>query len=372
MKILHAGNMANLGYVIVRQLRKDGIDAELLMEKNPPKGSDPTRFDPSLKGTYPKWIFLYDKKKPTWKIDVVNIMRDKKYDLIHAYVELPIFAPFSGKPFIANTQGSDFREMAFSKSIRGVLLRRAYRKAKVVLFFQPDHYPLFSKLKLENGVFLPPLWDTSFFKSEVISDGEFSGKFVIFHPANLEWRLKGNDILIKGFAKFVEDNQNSVLIIVDRGIDSQKTHQLVNSLDIESKIHFIKGPLEAERLLHYYNLADVVADQFILGALGSIGWEVFSCAKPLLAFVNEEQYTNLYGEPPPIFNASSSEDICNQLEILKDEKIKKEIGKKAHTWITKYHSPIVFSTKIQKIYESVLNGEKIDKIRTNISKITIS
>ncbi|WP_166286069.1 hypothetical protein, partial [Candidatus Nitrosotalea sp. FS] len=134
MNILHAGNMANLGYVISRQLRKSGIDADLLLEKNPPKGSDPFRFDPLLNGIYPDWISFYDKSKSSWKTSVIKKMRDKKYDLVHAYVEMPIFAYLSRRPFVAHTQGSDFREMAMGNSLRGILLRLAYKRAKAVLF----------------------------------------------------------------------------------------------------------------------------------------------------------------------------------------------------------------------------------------------
>ena len=35
MRILHAGNMANLGYIISKNLRKEGIEAELLMDEQP-------------------------------------------------------------------------------------------------------------------------------------------------------------------------------------------------------------------------------------------------------------------------------------------------------------------------------------------------
>ena len=41
--------MVNLGYIIARQLRKNNLDVDLLMEKNPPKTSDPLKFDPELK-----------------------------------------------------------------------------------------------------------------------------------------------------------------------------------------------------------------------------------------------------------------------------------------------------------------------------------
>jgi len=367
MKILHAGNMANLGYTITRQLRKNGIEADLLMQKNPPKGSDPIRFDPEIHNEYPEWIEFFDKSKWSWKINVIKKMRDKKYDLIHAYVEFPIFAYFSSKTIVSNTQGSDFRELAFTNSLRGILLRRAYKKSKAILFFQPDHLPLFSKLKLKNGIFLPPLWDTSFFKPNEVNREEFGDKFLIFHPANLEWRLKGNDVLIKGYAEFVKNNSKALLIIVDRGIDSKKTHELVNNLGIENNVRFVEGPLNSSELLRFYNLSDVIADQFKLGALGSIGWETFSCAKPLIAFINEKQYKEVYGEVPPIANASTVTLINKQLENLSDFNLRKKLGIAARNWIIKYHSPNNFSKKLVKLYQSILDDEPIEQIRLNIS-----
>ncbi len=359
--------MANLGYSSVKQLRKDGLNVDLLMQKNPSKGSNPLLFDPSLDNKYPEWVNFFDKSKRSWKLDVIKKMRKKEFDLIHAYVEFPIFAYLSRKKFIANTQGSDFRELAFTNSIKGFLLRRSYRKAKAVLFFQPDHLPLFSKLKLKNGIFIPPSWDTSFFKPDESSRNEFGDNFIIFHPANLEWRLKGNDILIKGFAKFVKDYPNSILIVVDRGIDSKKSHDLISKLDIEKNVKFVPGPLNSTDLIRYYNSADVVADQFVLGALGSIGWETFSCAKPLLAYVNEEQYSKVYGESPPMANASTSSMVTQQLHKLLDKKYRKELGSNSRSWIIKHHSSIIFSKKMARLYEGVLNNESIDQIRQSLS-----
>ena len=370
MKILHAGNLANLGYLATRELRRAGMDVELLMEKNPPKGSDPTRFDPALNNSYPDWIFFYDKRKLSWKTDIIKIMRDKKYDLIHAYVELPIFAYVSRRLFVAHTLGSDFRSLAFSNSIRGMLLRRAYKRAKIVLYSQADHLPLFSKLKLTNHLFIPILWDTSFYKSQKIADSPYSDKFVIFHPANLDWNLKRNDVFLKGFSEFTKINSNSVLIIVDRGVDAEKTHQLVKSLSMQDKAIFIKGPLNSTEMLRYYNLSDVVVDQFGVGSIGAIGLETFCCAKPLITFIHEKLHESVYREVPPVCNAQNSYEITKQLEYLIDNNNRSKIGKQGYEWVIKHHSPNVFSRKIRSIYESVLNEEKIEQIHEKISQIS--
>ena len=145
MKILHAGNMANLAYITAKLLRKEDLDIDLLIEKNPPKTSDPILLDPEIHNEYPTWFRFFDKTKTCWKMNLIKIMREKKYDLIHAYVELPMFSYVANRPFIAHTQGSDLRELAFSNSIRGRILRRAYKKAKATIFYQPDYLPLLPK-----------------------------------------------------------------------------------------------------------------------------------------------------------------------------------------------------------------------------------
>jgi len=97
----------------------------------------------------------------------------------------------------------------------------------------------------------------------------------------------------------------------------------------------------------------------------------FSCSKPLLAFVHEEQYKTVYGESPPIVNASTSLEVSKGLEYLKDKKIRNDIGKEARKWIQKYHSAEIFSKKLITIYDSILQNIGVDEIKEKLSKITI-
>lgn len=361
--------MAHLGYVVGRLLRKYDLEADLLMEKNPPLNSDPLHFDPLLKNKYPDWIIFYDKKKSSWKKDVLKIMRNKKYDLIHSFVELPIFAYISRRPFIVQAQGSDLRELAFTKSLKGILLRRAYKKSKILITSSFNHLPLFPKLKIKNGIFLPFAWDYSFFKPIEFKDSLYSDKFLIFHPANLEWRLKGNDILINGFAKFVDEKSDSLLLIIDRGVDSDSTHKLVKSLNIENNVKFIKGPLNSTELLRYYNLADVVADQFILQGLGNIGREALCCKKPLLTNCPNDYFGNYYPEGPPTVYASNPSEIAKQLLILRDVEKRISVGEKGRGWFIKYHSEEKYFEKLMIIYESALKNDNFEIIKQRLKHI---
>jgi len=369
MKVLHAGNLVNVGYLTTKQLRKNNIDAELLLD---PLGSDPTKLDPDLKNGYPDWCIQYQRNKPFWKLKILKTMRKKKYDLIHAYVELPIFAYLSGKKFIVQALGSDFREMAISNSLRGIFLRRAYKKAKVILFSMPDHIPIYTKLGLKNGIFFPLLVDTTFFKPKKVERGELVNKFLVLHATNLDWKLKGNDKLLNAFAKFVKTNPNSILIIIERGIDSQRTHDLVNSLKINDNVKFVKGPLNSIELQHYFNLVDVIAESFIFPAMSGITNESLCCEKPVITYYPKNDFEGVYIEHPPVLNASNAEEIYEHLETLKDENKRKNIGKKGREWISQYNDPAFYCTKLKVIYESVLKGNNIEKIRKNLSDISMT
>ena len=357
--------MANIPYMIAKQIRTTGIDAELLMDENPKPSANPLYLDKSLDGKYPKWIKTFNKKK-SWKKKVLQTMRNNSYDLIHSYVEFPIFAYLSNKPFVAHPQGSDIREMAFSNSFRGILLRRAYRKAKAVIVSSPEQIFLLKKLKLANGILIPISPEYPFFQPENISRKNFSDKFVIFHPANLDWKNKGNDILIKGFAKAIKQHPNMLLIIVDRGVDSSKTHSLVNSLNIKDKVKFINGPLNYPDLRYYYNTSDVVADQFHLGELGGIARETLCCAKPLLTSFNQEKYKEIFHDLPPISNASTINDVVEQLISLSNSSIREKNAKLGRVWIEKNISPVVVSEKLLLLYQGILSGENTKQIRKKI------
>ena len=117
----------------------------------------------------------------------------KKYDLIHAQYGLIIYAYLSRRPFIAHIVGSDLRELAFSNSFRGMLMRRALKNAKIIFFTSPIDKLLLQKLNINNYIFIPIIWDTDYFKSNN-SKSVNNSNLTIFHPTNLNWKVKGNDV----------------------------------------------------------------------------------------------------------------------------------------------------------------------------------
>ena len=177
MKLLIAGNLANYGYFLTKNIREYGIDAHLLMEKYPMKSNDPLHFENNL-SDYPEWIEFWNNKSYNWKYQIIKKMR--KFDLVQSLTELPIFTLFSGKPNISFTTGSDIIELAHENNIRGFLLRLAYKKSKLIIFPGLYMYNSIRKLKIKNALFIPPLWDYEKFYLQSTYEKENS-KFIIFN-----------------------------------------------------------------------------------------------------------------------------------------------------------------------------------------------
>jgi glycosyltransferase involved in cell wall biosynthesis len=359
--------MANFGYYIVKTLRNAGIDAELLMQKYPSISADPKALDKELNQEYPDWIHFWDNKSKRWKSEIQKKMKDEKYDLIHAYVELPMFAYISRRRYVAHSQGSDLRELAFSPSIKGMLLKRAYHKAKVLLYSCPDQHNSIVKLKLHNDIFLPQPWDYDKFLPQKTDKGNLNNKFVIFHPANLDYRLKGNDRFLRAFAKFSKERQDVMLLLIYRGPDMENVKDFLETARVIDKTTLIPGPLGQSELHYYYNISDVVVDQFVVGSIGQIALEAMSCSKPLIAYIYDNLYSKLYGQTPPILNCKDDDVVYEALKLLYDSSsLREELGKKGRQWVVKYHNKEMFAKRCKIVYEGIFANEDIQRIRENL------
>lgn len=350
-KVLIAGNLANTGYYLASKLREYGMQVDLLMEENPDFVSDPITTGELKENNYPDWIKFW-KKNGNVKWRIIRIMR--KYDIIGAATELPIFAMFSFRPFIAIATGSDLRELAKSNSLRGKLLRKAYKKAKMVIYTDPDLKKSSDFLGLKNSVYCPPIRDFSKFTRQKESNKK-QNKIIFFHPTSHIWRIKRNDLFIKSYIKLAKKNDNIVLVLIKKGEDFEKSLLLLKNANIEGKYVVLPKPLDQNELGNQYLNCDIVVDQFGVGSLGSIGLEAMYFGKPVLAFIFEDIYKELYGEKPPVLCAQNEGDIENILEkIVNDQEYIKELGEKSKQWLEKYHSPDIIINKYASYFKRIL------------------
>ena len=356
MRVLHAGNVDS-GYVLAKELRKKGIEADFLTSKQMITGkylsvNNPFDFDIELKDSYPDWVHFYDVEKKGWKSFVLRTMR--KYDFVHAYMELPIFAMFSMKPYLAQSVGDDLRDLAFQKSIKGYLLRVAYRRAKAFIYEWPPHRPFVDKLGLKNAIFVPKPWDaTKFIRKKIKKPNNQC--LTVFHPLGQDWQTKGNDKFLKAFIRLCKEGKNIFLYYVDWGQDADKARNLLTLPQVKGRIEIIPGPIPREKIIEYMEKSDILADQFNSGSFTRMGIEASIFGMPLLVNLDEDLHLKLYGEIPPTINAKNDEEIYTKLKNLTESKdMLIEIGERAHEWAIKHYDLKKNVDKYIQIYQDIL------------------
>jgi len=374
MKILHTGNLCNNSYKLAKFQRRFGLDADLLLAGSQiGTGDDPAWEDPEYKNRYPTWIKIYGSKSYQNTLSKLSntmshiklgrkIVGQKNYDIIHAQCTEPIFAQFFGcKILISHCLGSDLREVATSNSILGFLLRNAYKKSKIIYFNNIDHSYYLDQLGLK-AQFLPNPLDLDRIYPKKVTN--FLGKlrFTILHPTNLDWTYignersstKGNDRLIRAFARFVKVNPNSLLIMLKSGVDYKATKALVSDLNISENIKFLDR-MEKKDLIEMLNSVNLVADQFDVGAFGGVALEAMACGTPVLTYLKENLARQCYERLPPIYNCSSEKEIFEALLRAADDNLSM-IGEESREWIENFHDWRIVVERVVERYNRVLSS----------------
>jgi glycosyltransferase involved in cell wall biosynthesis len=370
MRVLHMGNLANNSYKLAKFQRALGHDARLdITSDQLGTGDDPVWEDPELANGYPDWIDVRDVTRPSrlkWLArGVRRLARERRrarrdFDVVHAQCLSPILAQFIAPDrLVSHCLGSDLRELAQTNSASGVLLRRAYRKSRIVFFNNIDHVDHLRALGIE-GTFLPNPLDLERFEPGAASCPFDGYDFTIFHPARLDWvykgtdrsSTKGNDRLIRAFARFLKQRPRALLVLLASGVDVALTRQLVTDLGIGENVKFLDRMRKGD-LIEMIRAADLVADQFDVGAFGGSALEVMACAKPLLTYMKEDYALTCYGELPPIFNAKTEEDIFEQL-VRAAECNRAEVGMSARAWMEKHHNWRIIAAETIERYSAAL------------------
>ena len=393
MRLLILGNMANDGYSAAKGLRKKNVEVDLAVnvsdfgmglpeweDADIPDDMDPYSFSfnkTSKVWNAPDWIRYFDFKnrlskshifeKIKARIDIIRMVRS--YDIVEAHSPYSIYTQFAGIPYVPYDAGL-IREFPYRNDFRYKLAKRSYRKAKKILFTNSDTISIFHKewyIDKEKLEFVPfaidpekykPI-DASNLRNTLLKKNE---DFLVFSPSRQYWQKyngKGNEKMIRAFAKFVDCFPNSRWVIPKWGPDYNKSKSLIESLKIEEKITWI-NPLPKNKLIQYYNAVDIVIDQAELGGWGTSTPEAMSCGKPTITSwkgedgKNEVDVISCFGESPPVLHGYYVDEIFNNLlELRKDEEYRKHLGEKCREWVKKTHNPELVAQKHLEVLEQV-------------------
>jgi hypothetical protein len=194
MKIAHVLNMANNGYHMVKALRNNGVDVDLIIsstdfgmalpiwEENDIKEdpykvpfnkliekyelpqfvkvwTEPEFASPGGVPTRtPKWLKILGKY-PFVVPDLYNL--SKKYDLLHLHPPSSLFLYALNKPKIIHESGWIRKIMTINGATERIG-RRTYETAEVVVWTNPDTHPLLEPLDIKRLEFVPFVIDPNY------------------------------------------------------------------------------------------------------------------------------------------------------------------------------------------------------------------
>ncbi|MBN2374458.1 glycosyltransferase family 4 protein [bacterium] len=400
MRIAFIGNLAGNAYIWSKLLRKKGLSAELFISNQEWKPAwEDKNF--SNKGSN-EWIHIYDNtiidglKIPKGLHRGIRFIISRiyyhrlllkllEYDIVHSFTGslfmsrsfVSEFGIRHKRPYIASATGSDIREMAFQEGRDGRLMRLFFQQAAKTLLLNLDMVDFYDRLSLKNAEFFPFMIDTQkYCVGNATREYSSDSKTLFFMASHLDWGVvdnangrkstKGNDRFIKAFARYLKDNGNAHAFILDRGPDKMIARQLVSQMGISSCVTFLPE-MQKDELIKHFRLADVVVDQFDVGAFGTTALEAMSCAKPVMIYIKNQCADKCYPERAPILNAQTEDEIYVQIKLASNRTYREEIGQKAREWIMKYHDWEIVSSQLINIYEEVIYGRKCQNYYPSIS-----
>jgi glycosyltransferase involved in cell wall biosynthesis len=292
----------------------------------------------------------------------------EEFDLIQGYAFDGIYPLLANKKYVAFEHGT-IRNIPFEENKQGRICAMTYKAADSVTITNCDNIRSVEKLKLQNYQFIPHPINEEFLKVDPRAleirnslESEFGADFIIFHPARQHWTEerhpdweKGNDLLIKAFARYVKEvNSAGLAIFVDWGASVSESKALIKSLGIEGRVVWIE-PLPNREMIRYIHASDVVADQFFLGAFGSTMPKAMACKKTVLIYIDESIHEWCFPEMPPILNSRTEEEIYFQLKkVYLDNDFYKKICEQGYQWYLKFHSNKVILDKTLSVYKKLI------------------
>lgn len=266
----------------------------------------------------------------------------EKDDVIFGYVCSSIYGMLIHDHPVVAVEIGTIRDIPFDGTLEGKIAALMYRAADHVIITNPDNKLAADRLGLKSISFCPHPVDEDVYRPldcEVdlgVVDGGSALK--IFAPARQNWKEKGNDKLYRAVSELLRRGVSVKLSVPEWGQDLSRSRELVEMLGISHAVQWL-APQSEKRLIHSYQDADVVVDQFIHGVFGLITPKALACGKPVVTSYRPELNRWCFPEDPPLLPASDEGQIVMQLEkIATDPKLRRAVGQASRQWVVDYHS----------------------------------
>lgn len=297
------------------------------------------------------------------------------YDLVVGYATdgfLPLLA--RKVPYACFEHGT-IRTIPFDDTLFGQMCALSYACASDVLISNCDNIIAARRLGLRSFRFLPHAMLEDFrydikalaLRQELMATHD--ADFLIFHPSRQHWSNaedlnweKGNDRLIRAFARFVnKERPKALLVMVAWGQMVEASKALVAEIGISERVMWL-DPQPMPIVLRYVAASDLLADQFVIGAWGAIMPHGMMLGIPTMLYLNEDVHRWCFPQMPPVLNARTEDEIYAGLLRATDSAYRAQIMLDGVAWYDAFHSESVVGARLLDSIAKTLRPEPIDLI----------
>ncbi len=175
---------------------------------------------------------------------------------------------------------------------------------------------------------------------------KIQGYFILFHHCQQIWEntahplfYKGNDKLIKGFAKFVTKNSavKIKLVMIERGEDVGKSKNLITELGIDDYIVWF-SMMQRNDIMACLSLADLGAGEFGNSWYSyNVLFEFLCMGVPAMHRRDDAYFISKNKTLYPAFPASDETEIESTLyQFISNPAHSKQTGKEGQEWYIKH------------------------------------
>ena len=280
---------------------------------------------------------------------IVSKLSPDYFDIVHInWASYGVLGMVSQIPFIVECHGSDVRQRLKQPFFREVLTS-IFHRAAAVLCITPDLLPIVQSVR-PDALFLPGPVDTERFAPKENTQSQSLHPWTVLLFTRLDPE-KGPEIAMGGITRFVQRHPEVRVHLLDWGLLKEEYKKRNNTC-----FEFL--PLvPPDEVQHLIWSAYVVIGQFSLGILSFCELQAMSCAKPVIASF---RYEEAYPAPPPLYQATTAEEIDKHLEnLFQHPEVGASLGQKSREWVIENHNYRVLAARLEVLYQSILLNGKV-------------
>jgi len=290
----------------------------------------------------------------TQKIDIVHHMFPAVYGQTFSLLAIKEKFP---QPFIFGPASAHFTSRPLDEKMlskfTSMLHFKTISKCSHLIAITEQVKRLYSKFFDENKISVIPLGvNTELFRPA--NKNRAKEEFEILFAGSL-YPLKGVEYLIKSMKYVVSEEEKVKLRIVGEGLEKERLRLLADKLGLKNKVIF-EGFVPHDKIVKYYQNCDVFCFLTLGEPFGIAILEAMACGKPVIAS-NRGGPAEIVkdAETGFLINPRDTEAVAERIiRLIKDEKLRKKMGRKARKIVVEKYSLEKISEEYYRLYRSLI------------------